>query len=172
MNTPSPVTIRRATASEGDVAQISTLLIANSAENGGMLYGDWTAPMIGKWLETGSPVIVAENAEGIIKGVLFSAENAADAAPPVREMFKVAAEQRLGNPYAYGPICVDASIRGQGMPGQLFALLDAEVGGRRGILFINSNNPGSLQAHRKLGMPLIGGFTLGDQVFDVLATPA
>lgn len=166
------VTVRRATANSADVAQISALLIANSAANGGMLYGDWSAPIIRAWLETGTPVVVAENADGVIKGVLFSAENAEAAAPPVRAMFEVPGAQALSNPYAYGPICVDVSLRGQKVPGKLFGLLDQEVGGRRGILFINRNNPGSLKAHEKLGMPVIGEFTLGDQVFDVLATPA
>jgi len=165
---PRALNIRLATAE--DAGPISTLLIANSAANGGTLYGDWSEAMISKWLATGTPIVVAQNSGGI-KGVLFSAENAADAAPPVQAMFALALKKVIA-PYAYGPICVDTSLRGQGVPAKLYKLLKREMGTRRGILFINRNNPGSLRAHAKLGMPIVGKFHLGDQTFDVLATPA
>lgn len=165
---PPPLTIRL--AKTADAGPISTLLIANSAANGGQLYGDWSEAIIARWLATGTPVVVAEDSTGI-GGVLFSAENAVDAAPPVRAMFAICPED-IPAPYAYGPICVGVSLRGQGVPARLYELLQRRMSERRGILFINHSNPGSLKAHLKLGMSLVGAFTLGDQDFDVLVTPA
>lgn len=164
---PSP-TLRLANAA--DAGPISALLIANSAANGGQLYGDWSPAIIARWLATGMPVVVAQDATGI-SGVLFSAENAADAAPPVQAMFAVCPPD-ITDPYAYGPICVGAQMRGQGVPAKLYELLQQQMGARRGILFINRTNPGSLKAHLKLGMGQVGEFALGDQHFDVLVTPA
>lgn len=155
-------------ATTADAPGISTLLIANSAAHGGTLYGDWSAPIVERWIATGAPIVVAlENEQ--VKGVLFSAENAHDAAPPVQAMF--AACPSLPDAYAYGPICVDASMRGQGLPKALYGVLAGHMGKRRGLLFINRSNVGSLKAHEKMRMEVVAEFELGGQVFDVLMTP-
>ena len=164
-----PVTLELRLATPDDSVSISRLLIANSAANGGTLYGDWSAAVVRTWVETGTPIIVAIDAEQV-KGVLFSAENAEDAAPPVKAMF--AACPAIDDAYAYGPICVDPSMRGQGLPEALYTKLCHYMGERRGLLFINRSNVGSLKAHQKLGMDVIADFKLGDQAFDVLQTPA
>ena len=155
-------------ATTADAPAISTLLIANSAANGGTLYGDWSAPIVQRWIDTGAPIVVGlENDQ--VKGVLFSAENAADAVPPVQAMFAACPE--LPDAYAYGPICVDASMRGQGVPKALYQMLAEHMGERRGLLFINRSNVGSLKAHEKMQMKVVAEFGLGEQVFDVLVTP-
>lgn len=165
---PVQLTIRLAT--DADAGPISTLLIANSAANGGQLFGDWSEAIIARWLQTGTPVVVAQDATGI-QGVLFSAEDAEDAPPPVKAMFR-ACPPLAQIPYAYGPICVGTALRGQGIPQRLYALLQQQMGERRGVLFINIHNPGSLKAHLKLGMEQVGHFHLGEERFDVLLTPA
>lgn len=163
------MTLELRLAARTDAAAISRLLVANSAANGGTLYGDWSEAVVRTWIETGTPIVVAIDGEQV-KGVLFSAENADGAAAPVKAMF--AACPAIDDAYAYGPICVDASMRGQGLPKALYARLAECMGERRGLLFINRSNVGSLKAHQKMGMDVVAQFQIGEQLFDVLQTPA
>jgi hypothetical protein len=164
---PATMTLRLAVPR--DAKQISELLIANSAAKGGALYGDWSKAVVRAWITSGTPIVVAVSTRRI-RGVLFSAENSDSAPPPVKAMFEVC-PKNLANPYAYGPICVDSSLRGQGVPAKLYQLLAANLPGRRGVLFIDESNRASLNAHLKLGMAVVGHFSLGEQAFDVLLTP-
>jgi hypothetical protein len=146
---------------------IAALLQANSAAEGGTLYGDWSQAAVTRWIETGSPIVVALEGERL-KGVLFSAEKADASAPPVVAMLR--AWPGEADAYVYGPVCIDASMRGQQLLGKLVDELGHQTHARQGILFINRSNVGSLKAHQRLGMPTVAQFTVGDQVFDVLTT--
>ena len=146
---------------------IAALLQANSAAEGGTLYGDWSQAAVTRWIESGSPIVVALEGERL-KGVLFSAEKAGSSAPPVLKMLEAWPGQ--ADAYVYGPVCIDASMRGQQLLARLVDELGRQTHGRQGILFINRSNVGSLKAHQRLHMPVVAQFTLGDQLFDVLTT--
>jgi hypothetical protein len=57
----------------------------------------------------------------------------------------------IDNSYQYGPVCVDKSVRGQGVFEQLFEFSLAQMAGRFDVLvtFINKVNPRSFAAHTK-----------------------
>lgn len=156
-------------ANAADAAAITALLQPNTAAHGGSLYGDWSLGVIERWLATGSPIVVATE-RGALTGALFSAEKSQASAPPVVAM--LAAYPGRDDAYVYGPVCVDASMRGKGILEKLVARMEAAVGGRQGILFINARNVASLRAHERLGMPQVAEFELGGEVFQVLATSA
>lgn len=72
--------------------------------------------------------------------------------------------QRLSvhNSYQYGPVCVDKSVRGNGVLESIFDFAREEMSKRYPILvtFINKINPRSYEAHtRKLGLEIIKEFT-------------
>ena len=74
--------------------------------------------------------------------------------------------------YVYGPVCVDRTMRGQGVLESLFRQCLDQLAGRfeAGVLFISAENPRSLEAHRrKLGMEWVGDFEFDGKVFHVLA---
>ena len=63
--------------------------------------------------------------------------------------------------YVYGPVCVDRSVRGQGVLESLFEECLSQLAGRFevGVLFISAENQRSIEAHRrKLGMACVGDF--------------
>lgn len=65
------------------------------------------------------------------------------------------------NSYQYGPVCIDASLRGQGVLEGLFAFALEKMSQRFDILvtFINKVNPRSYAAHtRKLGLTVLDEF--------------
>ncbi|MDE1168638.1 MAG: hypothetical protein PW845_25470 [Pseudomonas sp.] len=108
--------------------------------------------------------------QGRVVGVLFSAEKAEAQVPPVVAMLKVFPGN--DDAYAYGPVCIDASMSGQGVLGILFDALDEVMLHRQGILFIKQSNGPSLGAHRKLKMQTVAHFELGGEGYDVLTTDA
>jgi ribosomal protein S18 acetylase RimI-like enzyme len=74
--------------------------------------------------------------------------------------------------YVYGPVCVDRSVRGQGVLESLFRECLAQLAGRFeiGVLFVSAENERSIEAHRrKLGMELVGEFEFDEKMFQVLA---
>jgi predicted GNAT family N-acyltransferase len=74
--------------------------------------------------------------------------------------------------YVYGPVCVDRSVRGQGVLESLFRECLAQLAGRfeLGVLFISAENQRSSEAHRrKLGMERVGEFEFEENMFHVLA---
>jgi hypothetical protein len=75
------------------------------------------------------------------------------------------AGQRIGhrcdsgeNAYVYGPIAMDAALRGLGVAAAMFQELKRLVPGREGILFIKADNEISLRAHCKMGMRQVAEF--------------
>jgi len=158
-----PATIRFATLE--DVEPIAQLLVANSADEGGALYGSYSTEKVRGWLQRTSPTVVAI-VKGKVVGVLFSASRSEAVAPPVRAMLQAWPGQP--DNWIYGPVCIDASQRGKQLLPALVKTLKAAMDGREGLLFINENNPRSIHAHQRLGMPVVAEFTLEQQRFVVM----
>ncbi len=159
-----PLTTRPATPE--DTESISALLMANAAERGGTLYGDWSLRAVSGCFADGQLIIVAMN--GVeLAGVLFTSEKARAKAPPVIAMLK--AWPGRVDAYVYGPVCIDRAARGRGVLQALYADLVARRPGREAVLFIKASNPRSLRAHAKLGMIEVARFTLDGDTFVVLS---
>jgi L-amino acid N-acyltransferase YncA len=159
------IEIRRAT--HKDSVGISSLLITNSSERGGALYGDWSIGVVEKWITSDAMIAVAIDGSKLL-GVLFTSEKAQASAAPVLAM--LSAWSGAVDAYVYGPICVDEAARGQGVVERLFAYVAAELSGREAILFIKANNLRSLRAHSRLGMTQVAHFELCGEVFVVLSS--
>ena len=149
-----------------DVERISALLMANAADRGGTLYGDWSVGVVGDCIAAGDLIIVAMDGAHLL-GVLFTLEKARASAPPVLAM--LAAWPGSVDAYVYGPVCIDQVARGKGVLEALHADLVTRRPGREAILFIKANNPRSLHAHARLGMVQVASFTLAGEVFAVLS---
>ena len=154
------------TATFHDVESISALLMANSADRGGALYGDWSVGVVRNCITSGQLIIVAMDGVRLL-GVLFTSETARASAPPVLAM--LAAWPGSADAYVYGPVCIDETARGKGVLEALHADLVRRRPGREAILFIKANNPRSLHAHARLGMVQVASFTLHGEVFAVLS---
>jgi len=158
------VVVDRATSA--DVEGILALERANRVDQGGVFNscfepGELTAAF------ADLPSIVARQ-DGRVVGFLLAFEKTAAATPMVQAMLKAYA----GGPdaYVYGPVCVEASMRGHGLAGAMFALLLHLLPGREGILFINARNEPSRRAHEKMpGMREVGRFELNGLEYLVLS---
>jgi hypothetical protein len=150
-----------------DAEPFSALLTANAPDRGGALYGDWPIGVVTKWIEGGTPVVVAIDGPKLL-GVLFTSEKAQASTPPVVAMLK--AWPGSADAYLYGPVCVDQAARGLGVLEAMYAHAVALLPGREAVLFINANNSRSLRAHGRLGMVQVANFTLGEQAFIVLSS--
>lgn len=74
--------------------------------------------------------------------------------------------------FAYGPVCIDRTLRGRGVLSGLFDALMGQLSGRFdvGTLFISRDNPRSLRAHtHHLGMQNLRSFTFGENEYFLLA---
>ena len=158
------ITTRPATLD--DVKRISALLMANAADRGGTLYGDWSVGVVGGHIAAGELIIVAIDGAHLL-GVLFTSEKSRASAPPVLAM--LAAWPGSVDAYAYGPVCIDQAARGKGVLEALHADLVTRRPAREAILFIKANNPRSLHAHARLGMVQVASFTLDGEIFAVLS---
>ncbi|MNP59900.1 hypothetical protein D3C76_1549340 [compost metagenome] len=87
--------------------------------------------------------------------------------PVVRAMFS--AYEGAPDAYVYGPICVAAEARGQGLAQAMFSALRRQLPAREGILFIRRDNIASLRAHEKMGMHEVAAFEFGGNEFAVLS---
>ncbi|RWR03689.1 hypothetical protein ED28_01495 [[Pantoea] beijingensis] len=154
-----------------DAENIADLLIANSADNGGELYGNYSVEVVAEWIERATPTLVALD-EGRVIGVLFTAEKARVKAKPVVEMLKVWPGD--ADAYLYGPVCIDVDARGQTDQQQkrvfteLYRELKQQFPTREGLLFINTENTRSIAAHQRLGMTRVADFTCEGTQFVVM----
>lgn len=149
------LTIRRATIAEADVSGILALQAANQLGQGGSLSARLPRSMILAMIEA-MPVIVAEQG-GRIVGYLMTSTHAMNTdIPIIQAMLKA----YPGRPDAiiYGPICVDADMRGKGVAQALYSELRIYQRGVEGILFIRKDNLSSIRAHQKLGMTEVAAF--------------
>ncbi len=158
------ITTRPATLQ--DAERISALLMANAADRGGTLYGDWSVGVVGDRIAAGDLIIVAMDQAHLL-GVLFTSEKARASAPPVLAM--LAAWPGSVDAFVYGPVCIDQAVRGRGVLEALHADLVTRRPGQEAIPFIKANNPRSLRAHARLGMVQVASFTLDGEVFAVLS---
>jgi L-amino acid N-acyltransferase YncA len=159
------ITIRPATVD--DAERISALMMANSFDRGGALYGDWSVGVVTACIAAGQSIIVAMDGP-LLSGVLFTSEKAGASAPPVVAMLRE--WPGAADAYVYGPVCINHAARGQGVLEALYADLVARRPGREAVLFIKANNSRSLRAHVRLGMIQVAKFTLGDDLFEVLSS--
>lgn len=159
------LTVRRALVA--DITSISDLLMANAAERGGQLYGDWSVAVVKGWIEAGALILIATEGEKTI-GVLFASEKSQASAPPVRAM--LLAWPGSTDAFVYGPVCIDATARGRGVLQALYSELVARRPGREALLFINAGNDRSLRAHERLGLKKVASFFLDRDEFIVLSS--
>ena len=78
------------------------------------------------------------------------------------------------NSYQYGPVCVDKSVRGQGVFEAVFEFALQEMSQRYPILvtFVNKINPRSFEAHtRKVGLAVIQEFTFNNNYYHEMVCP-
>ena len=78
----------------------------------------------------------------------------------------------VDNSYQYGPVCVDKSVRGQGVFEQVFTFALAQMSQRYPFLvtFINQTNGRSFQAHtRKVKLDVIETFSFNHNEYYKLA---
>ncbi|WP_392476054.1 GNAT family N-acetyltransferase [Nostoc sp. C110] len=157
------IVIARATLS--DVTGILKLAQANDAEHGGMLLGHLEPEAVMMTISK-MPGIVARK-DGQVVGFLLSWSKATANLPIITVMLQVYAGTK--DSYLYGPICVDETMRGQGIAAVMFAKLKDFLPEREGILFIKANNKASLQAHQKMGMCKMAEFIYEGTEFLVFA---
>lgn len=143
-----------AQAQAPDVDGIFELARRNGPENGGRLAVRFTREQIASSIQV-SPAVAARRNGEVVGFVLTRHKKGAN--PPIIEaMF--CAYSGAENAYSYGPVCVDASVRGLGIAARMFEELRKLLPGREGVLFINASNESSLRAHRKMDMREVGEF--------------
>ncbi|HEY4260273.1 MAG TPA: GNAT family N-acetyltransferase [Schlesneria sp.] len=153
-------------AIEGDLDGIVELQAANQADRGGMLSASISRVRIADMMRE-MPLIVARR-DGRIVGFLMTGSRAMAADVPMVNAM-LAAYPGTSDAYVYGPICVAAEERGNGLAQAMFAELRRCLPGREGILFIRRDNVASLRAHQKMGMNEVGGFVFAESEFSILS---
>ena len=70
-----------------------------------------------------------------------------------------------------GPVCVDASLRGQGILEKLYACLYEMVAPQYdlAIVFVSTTNPRSIKAHEKVGMQVVDEFEFNSRRLVIMA---
>ncbi|MEH2135071.1 GNAT family N-acetyltransferase [Nostoc sp.] len=152
-------------ASLSDVTGILKLAQANDAEHGGMLLGHLELEAVIMTISQ-MPSVVARK-DGQVVGFLLSWLKTTANLPIIKVVLQTYAGTK--DAYLYGPICVDETMRGQGIAAVMFAKLKDFLPGREGILFIKANNEASLHAHQKMGMCKMAEFTYEGSGFVVFA---
>src|SRR4051794_22291035 len=139
-----------------DIIGILDLQAENLPERGGVL----SVRLSFEWFDTARaemPLIVASH-DGRVVGYLVASSVKSQAhIPIVQGMLRA----YPGDPdsYIYGPICVAANERGQGLPTRMFAAQRARMGGRPCFTFIRRDNTVSLRAHAKIGFREVAGYS-------------
>ncbi|WP_375515506.1 GNAT family N-acetyltransferase [uncultured Nostoc sp.] len=152
-------------ASLSDVTGILKLAQANDAEHGGMLLGHLEPEAVMITISK-MPNVVARK-DGQVVGFLLSWSKTTGNLPIITVMLQAYAGTK--DAYLYGPICVDETMRGQGIAGVMFTKLKDLLPEREGILFIKANNKASLQAHQKMGMCKMAEFIYEGTKFLIFA---
>lgn len=157
------ILIERATPAHVD--GILKLAEENSPERGGDLTGtlpreavEMTIPMI--------PSLVAIR-DGQVIGFLMTWEKESSGHPCVKAMLE--AYPGSQDAYVYGPVCVAAAFRGQGLAGRMFNELRILLPRREGILFIKDGNESSIRAHNKMGVRKAAEFTYDGKTFSAFS---
>jgi predicted GNAT superfamily acetyltransferase len=162
----NPMDIEIAEATTADLDGILELQARNQPDRGGTLSHRFPRDRMAAMVKA-MPVIVARHGGRVI-GYLVSAPLSLNADVPVLQAM-LAVYRGAPDAYVYGPICVDADERGQGLSRAMFAALRKRLPGREGILFVRHDNAASLNAHAKMGMRTVATFTHGGVAYDVLS---
>jgi hypothetical protein len=162
----NPMDIEIAEATTADLDGILELQARNQPDRGGTLSHRFPRDRMAAMVKA-MPVIVARHGGRVI-GYLVSAPLSLNADVPVLQAM-LAVYRGAPDAYVYGPICVDADERGQGLSRAMFAALRKRLPGREGILFVRHDNAASLSAHAKMGMRTVATFTHGGVAYDVLS---
>ena len=152
-------------ASQVDVDGILRLQESNLPYNRGTL----SVRFARGWFEAtiqAMPIIVARRA-GLIGYLVSSSIEAHAEVPIVRAMLE--AHPGGAGAYVYGPICVAASARRQGIAGLMFKALREQLPGQEGILFIRRDNEPSLRAHKRMGINEVAEFEFNGTTYAVLS---
>jgi predicted GNAT superfamily acetyltransferase len=157
-------------AQPADFDAIVALLQKNAAGNGGALNGNYPPGRVSGMLDRATAYTLVAKREGRVVGVLFSALSAENSTPVVSTMLDAWPPGR--ECWLYGPVCIAASERGQGLLRPLYAAMREHYGSKTPVLFIQSNNIPSLRAHQHLGMQEVARFDCDDESFRVLTDAA
>ena len=153
-------------ATELDLDGIMELQAANQPERGGMLSASLPRSRIAAMIHA-MPVIVARSS-GRITGYLMTSTREMNGDVPIIGAM-LAAYPGGPDAYVYGPICVSAEERGQGLAQAMLAEVQRLLPGREGILFIRRDNPASLRAHARMGMHEVAGFVFNGNDYVALS---
>ncbi len=162
--TTGEVEVGRAT--ESDLDGIVELQAANQPDRGGMLSASLSRSRIAEMIRE-MPLIVARR-DGRIVGFLMTGSRAMAAEVPIVNAM-LAVYPGASDAYVYGPTCVAAEERGNGLAQAMFAELQRLLPAREGILFIRRDNAASLRAHHKMGMNEVGRFVFAGNDFSILS---
>ncbi len=153
-------------ARSDDIDGILELQARNQLSAGGMLSASLSRPWIERLIAE-MPVIVARREGKVIGFLIASSREASSDAPIIRAM--LAAYPGAPDAYIYGPVCVAAEARGEGLAAAMAEELRRRLPGREGILFIRRDNRSSLRAHAKMAMREVAEFTHNGVAHLVLA---
>lgn len=159
-------TIRIEAARESDADGIRLLMEANLAANGGSLSADLSREQILALLRE-LPMMVARQGDRIAGFLLTSSIESGRRIPILQAM--LAAYPGGPDAYVYGPVCVAAGLRGQGIAQAMFDALRRLLPAREGVLFVRADNESSLRAHRRMGMREVAQFYFRDTAHVVFA---
>mgnify|MGYP000923902226 FL=1 len=159
-------TTRVTRADASDLDGILALQAGNQIARGGTLAASLPPERVVAMMAA-MPLIVARRGARVV-GFLLTTDRAMNAdLAIVRAMF--AAYPGAPDAYVYGPICVDADARGQGLAQRMFDALRVLEPGREGVLFIRTDNTPSLRAHLKMGMREVARFPFNGFEYAVFA---
>src|SRR5215208_2274643 len=145
-----------AVATRDDIASILALQEENLPKNGGLL----SVRLPFQWFEVALaqiPVILARKNGQVIGYLVASTLSSQAHLRIIQSMMRTYSAPP--DAYLYGPICVAASERGQGLPAQLFATQQRLLANRPCFTFIRRDNSVSLRAHEKIGLHKAAEFT-------------
>lgn len=155
-----------ALATPGDIPGILALQEPNLHENGGGLSARQTADWFRQTMLE-MPIVVCRRDGNVVGYVLATSLAAKSHVAIVQAMLR--AFPAPPNCYLYGPVCVAAAERGNGLAGAMYEELRSRLPGRPALTFVRSDNATSLQAHRKMGMAELGEFTNDGDSYIALA---
>ncbi|MCO8164786.1 GNAT family N-acetyltransferase [Pseudomonas sp. 21LCFQ010] len=162
-----PPIIRKALPA--DIPGILSLQKANQQSQGGKLSAELPAERLAEMLSDTTQIVACRGEQ--VVGFLLTTSQAINRRYPAPVLEKTIEAFGAIEPdtYIYGPVCVSASERGQGLAQRLFQRLLELEPGRQGVLFIRDDNPASLSAHRKMGMASVAQFHFKGGLFHVFA---
>jgi len=148
-----------ALAQESDLDGVLELQAANQMSRGGSLSASFSRAQLQRTMEV-MPLVVARRGQRVVGFLVCWTTDTAGDVPIIRSMLDSYPE-RAGDAYVYGPICIDARERGQGLARVLFDEVKRRLPGREGVLFIRGDNEASIKSHHKMGMNEVSRFSYG-----------